>query len=537
LSPRIFIDQNSQLTGSPPLLILPPVDLPPSPPSASEEWVCGTPDLTVRGGFEDLCPEFRDTAHFRIHYATEGRHRFPGWPDPAQLDRLATILEEAVTFFHESLDLPMPASDGTLGGGEGLIDCYCWDYDQDRRFWAGFARHLDSADTECDFSMYGLMSLNVSSMMNRTTGYIQKIAAHEVFHLVQYGIAGYHDDWFAESTAEWAAGRLSPSNPIYLNTYWFLVTPQYPLYTWGSRMYGARLFWDALDRLVAPDFAADIVRATCTEYEVDALKADLQSRGSDLTEILSRFAEWNAFTGSRDDGQHYAKGETLTAVRLQAEHTAFPVLHATLDSTLLAGNTGSNYIRFIGPGKRSGLRIEIQGAAGITTRRIICALAKDAHGQVRVADTEPDANGFATLTIPNWSEVDDLTLIVTNGFPEESWEDDLRFTYSAIPTDGPFPTLELGGNTLLAVFPNPAPGTSTIQFQVSQPGETNLAVYDVAGRRILDLANGNLEPGVYRSQFDVPTESGIPPSAGVYFIRLETGGKTMTEKVTVLRAR
>ena len=526
------------------LLVLPPIDLPTSAPAACEEWICGTAQEwevdaagpAVRGGFEDYCPESVDTPHFRIHYAIEGQHMIPGWPDPTFLQDLGAMLEDELQYFHETLDLSTPPSDGSLGGGNGLIDCYCWNFDEDRRFWAGFARRLDYVNVGCPDSMFGLFCLNVSSMTGRTPAYIRKISAHELFHLVQYGISGGQSWWFAESTAEWAAGRASTSGPIYLNTYWFLATPYLSLYDYGSRSYGARLFWDALERLIAPNLPADIVRATCELWDYDALISGIEERGFGTTEVLSRFAEWNAFTGTRDDGEHYAKGETLIDVRLQAEHTSFPVVDAAIDSASVAQAAGSNYIRFIGPGTRTGLRIEIHGSAAAPCPRIISILAMDSEGQRKVAQTVPDTNGFASVTIPRWSEVQDVTLIVTNGFPNKA-EGDLQFTYSGIPTDGPFPSLAPETETPLTIFPNPSPGISTIQFNVNEFAQTNVAVFDVAGRRIVDLANGTLEPGVYRSRFEVPQESGIQPSAGVYFVRLQTGGTTTTEKVTVLRAQ
>jgi hypothetical protein len=385
--------------------------------------------------------------------------------------------------------------------------------------------------------MFGLICLNVSRLVGSSPAYVRKIAAHELFHVVQYGVSGTHDSWFAESTAEWAAGHASPTDPFYLHTYSFLTTPYRSLYdTAVSRSYGARLFWDALEHLIAPNFPADIVRATCELREIDALESEIESRDFTPTEVLGRFAEWNAFTGTRDDGNHYVRGATLVDVRIQAEHSSFPVIDAAIGADRLAQSAGSNYIRFTGPGRRTGLRIEVQGTKEASDRRIISVLAKDAHGQSRVARAAPDVNGFASATILGWSDVDDVTLIVTNGFPDDA-EVDLGFTYSAIPLDGPFPSLELDTGTLLTVFPNPSPGTSTIQFKVSEHREMNLAVFDIAGRRIRDLARGALQPGVYRSRFDMPRESGIAPSAGVYFVHLQIGGTSVTEKVTVLRAQ
>jgi hypothetical protein len=55
-------------------------------------------------------------------------------------------------------------------------------------------------------------------------------------------------------------------------------------------------------------------------------------------------------------------------------------------------------------------------------------------------------------------------------------------------------------------------------------------VYDLSGRKVACLAQGEKQPGRYEARFDA---SKLP--AGVYFCRLEAGSETRTKKLVVGR--
>ena len=47
-------------------------------------------------------------------------------------------------------------------------------------------------------------------------------------------------------------------------------------------------------------------------------------------------------------------------------------------------------------------------------------------------------------------------------------------------------------------FPNPFNPTTTIPFDVAEPGEVAITVYDILGRRVLRVDRGELKPGRYQ---------------------------------------
>ena len=82
-----------------------------------------------------------------------------------------------------------------------------------------------------------------------------------------------------------------------------------------------------------------------------------------------------------------------------------------------------------------------------------------------------------------------------------------------------------------APYPNPSAGPAVVPLMLSEAAEVNVAVFDVLGRQVATLAEGNIEAGMHRLALDA---SGLP--AGVYVVRAEVGGARMfTERLTVIR--
>ena len=89
---------------------------------------------------------------------------------------------------------------------------------------------------------------------------------------------------------------------------------------------------------------------------------------------------------------------------------------------------------------------------------------------------------------------------------------------------------------LSACIPNPFNPSATIRYQVSEPGEVSLTIYDVLGQRVRVLVSGRQLAGWYQVSWDGRDEAGRLVSSGVYFYRLEAGtGFVQTRKALLLR--
>jgi len=84
--------------------------------------------------------------------------------------------------------------------------------------------------------------------------------------------------------------------------------------------------------------------------------------------------------------------------------------------------------------------------------------------------------------------------------------------------------------------PNPTAGATTITFSIIDSGtDVDVAVYDLSGRRIADLARGTMDAGSHRATWSGMTASGAKAGAGVYFVRGRVGDQSYSRSVLVVR--
>jgi M6 family metalloprotease-like protein len=100
----------------------------------------------------------------------------------------------------------------------------------------------------------------------------------------------------------------------------------------------------------------------------------------------------------------------------------------------------------------------------------------------------------------------------------------------AAPDAATAPRVELYPNT-----PNPFNPRTTIRFTLSEPGRVDLAVFDLAGRRVRTLAGRAYGAGTWAVAWDGTTDAGAPATSGVYVYRIEVDGRVEARKMMVLK--
>jgi len=93
----------------------------------------------------------------------------------------------------------------------------------------------------------------------------------------------------------------------------------------------------------------------------------------------------------------------------------------------------------------------------------------------------------------------------------------------------PAPTMRL------AVHPNPFNPRATIRFVLERDEAAELAVYDLAGRRLCVLLDGIRLAGSHAVVWEGSDSTGRPLASGVYLLRLRTESATQVEKLTLIR--
>jgi hypothetical protein len=91
------------------------------------------------------------------------------------------------------------------------------------------------------------------------------------------------------------------------------------------------------------------------------------------------------------------------------------------------------------------------------------------------------------------------------------------------------------GQLLAQNEPNPFVAATDIRYSVAERNDVDLAVFDIAGRRVRTLVAGTVDAGRYRVRWDARDERGDRVAPGIYFYRLEGRGIDETRKMVVIR--
>jgi len=90
-------------------------------------------------------------------------------------------------------------------------------------------------------------------------------------------------------------------------------------------------------------------------------------------------------------------------------------------------------------------------------------------------------------------------------------------------------------NALLPNRPNPFNPSTRIEFELARAGQARIRVFDVSGRRVATLLDGNLAAGWHTVFWSGRDDEGRPVASGVYLYRVEAPGFTRTRKMALLK--
>jgi hypothetical protein len=83
--------------------------------------------------------------------------------------------------------------------------------------------------------------------------------------------------------------------------------------------------------------------------------------------------------------------------------------------------------------------------------------------------------------------------------------------------------------------PNPFNPITEISFTIPQSEHVQLQIFNVTGRKVKTLVDGNLSAGEHTYEWDSTDDSGGKVASGVYFYRLTAGDVTATKKMTLIK--
>ncbi|MBU0982672.1 MAG: T9SS type A sorting domain-containing protein [candidate division Zixibacteria bacterium] len=132
------------------------------------------------------------------------------------------------------------------------------------------------------------------------------------------------------------------------------------------------------------------------------------------------------------------------------------------------------------------------------------------------------ANGVAVLRLPGRVDITDA---IAADMHHRSLRPALLGGGAALP----------GSYALHQNRPNPFNPSTTIDFALPQPSHVRVEVFNVLGRRVRTLLDGDLDVGEHMVLWDGMNDSGEGVSSGVYFYRLTADGFTSSKKMLLLK--
>jgi hypothetical protein len=104
----------------------------------------------------------------------------------------------------------------------------------------------------------------------------------------------------------------------------------------------------------------------------------------------------------------------------------------------------------------------------------------------------------------------------------------MRIRFDDPATDAPIASADASG---IEIRPNPFRRSASIHFDVPVSADVSIGVWDVGGRKVRGFATRLLPAGRHSQAWDGRDDEGGTLAAGVYFVRLEVGERSITRKV------
>jgi len=111
-----------------------------------------------------------------------------------------------------------------------------------------------------------------------------------------------------------------------------------------------------------------------------------------------------------------------------------------------------------------------------------------------------------------------------------SYENGNSLELLSIPVSNEYQTEIPTQNKLLQNYPNPFNPSTNIQFELPFTSTVSLLVYDVLGREVATLVNGNFPAGKHTIRFDASTLAN-----GMYLYKLRVDNQEIVRKMTLIK--
>ncbi len=258
---------------------------------------------------------------------------------------------------------------------------------------------------------------------------------------------------------------------------------------------------------------------------LNAVDAELDSRGLDYTESLLELYAWHFVSGAYSNNA-FGFDENMFYPTPNSQRTDTQVEDVLSDDINL-GRFASYFLNVKPPSNQTGEASVLIDTESSEISLAVVALFKDETVAFEYAELE---SGFFVVNEGwKWADIDRLGAIVLNENRGASNTFKIRVS-DTFPTTNQFDGTKPEVTELKQNYPNPFNPSTTIPVSISEFQKVKVDIYDITGRLVRSVFNGTLPTGNHTLSVNLEDLA-----SGVYMYRLQTDNKVQIKRMTLVK--
>ena len=495
--------------------------------------------------------ETYDNGMFRFHYTTTGSNAVSTADTnsnsiPDYIEQMSAELNYVVAVELTFNSFTEPPSDDWYSanndnGGSGAYDVYVrnagggvYGYVQPEYYAnnnTGNNEHSSGVNEVNAFTSYMVMRHNYNGFPNTELEAIQVTAAHEYFHAVQMGYDGWEETWVSEATAVQMEEMVYDDvNDCYqYMSSWFNSPHQSLNLDSSNRWYGSFIFFEYVNSHLSEEAIRTFWEQSIThdsyygEYSIQTLDEAFNDLGSSFADMLNGMSVANRIMSSSSEAAPYDYEEA-------ASYSSTPSTFSTVsysagtDETVTSTNLQENAAQYIRLNSADPVLATLTNDDGPDSYL-------ELHAIMNYEDNAWTVWSGSPINVDPTDATEVYFVVVSQNDAGSDFDYTLTFTDGALSTDPEIPLHFAVSNA----YPNPFNPQTNINVDLAADQKIQVHIYDIQGRLVQTLYDGELNAGSHILTWDGSAMNGKAVPSGTYFVRLNGGGMESWQKVTLLK--
>ena len=492
-----------------------------------------------------------DNGKFRYHYTTTGSNAVDDTDDdsngiPDYIDQMAETFEYVEDIELTTNGFVEPPGDGWYpsnydNGGSGAYDVYVrnagggvYGYVQPEYYAnnnTGNNEHSSGVNEVNAFTSYMVMRHNYNGFPNTELEAIQVTAAHEYFHAVQFGYDGWEENWVTEATAvQFEEIVYDEVNDCYQYMSSWFNSPQQSLNLDSSnRWYGSFIFFEYVNSHLSDEAIREFWEQSIAhdsyygDYSVQTLDEAFDDLGSSFAEMLNGMSVANRIMSSASavSPWDYEEADSYSASLATFDTVSYS---AGTDETVTSTNLQENAAQYIRLNSADPVLATLTNDDGPDSYL-------ELHAIMSYGDSAWTVWSGSPINIDPTDAYQVYFVVVSQNDAGSDFDYTLTFTDGEMSTEPEIPLHFAVSNA----YPNPFNPQTNINIDLAADQKVQVHIYDIQGRLVQTLYDGELNVGSHILTWDGSAMNGKAVPSGTYFVRLNGDGMESWQKVTLLK--